>query len=67
MMTAAHIARLRQDVQTYVDQEQGRTGKPVALSSIEQHIISIGWNLADSSMFSDWVSNNIAGSIDYKN
>lgn len=66
MMTAAHIRRLRQDVQDFVDAERKRTGKPVSLSSITKHVISLGWNLADAEMFSGWVSSNITGTIDYK-
>ncbi len=65
MMTAAHIARLREEVQSYVNQE-ARKGKPVSLSAIKEHIISRGWNLADGEMFADWVSKNITGGIDYK-
>lgn len=65
MMTAAHIARLREEVQSYVNQE-ARKGKPVSFSAIRQQIVSQGWNLADEEMFADWVSKNITGRIDYK-
>jgi len=65
MMTAAHIARLRQDVQSYVDRER-RPGKAVAFSAIKKHVLSLGWNLADGEMFAGWVRSNISGTIDYK-
>jgi hypothetical protein len=66
MMNNTHKARLRSDVQSFVN-GQSQSGKPVAISSIQSHIISLGWNLVDSKMFAGWVSENISGNIDYGN
>lgn len=62
----SHVPRLRSDVQSFVT-EQNRSGKPVKMSAIEDHIIALGYNLADSEMFAGWVSENISGTIDYNN
>lgn len=62
----SHIPRLRCDVQSFVT-EQSRSGKPVKISSIEAHVLGLGYNLVDSKMFAGWVSENISGTIDYNN
>jgi hypothetical protein len=63
MMTPAHVARLRRDVQSFVDGQSGT----VKMSAISRHVRSLGWNMMDDQMFADWVRSNISGSIDYRN
>ena len=64
-MTPQHVARLRCDVIAFASEESQRTGKPVAFSALQKHIIAIGWNLLDSEMFGDWVTKNTSVDIDF--
>jgi len=65
MMNQAHIAKLRRDTQSFVDNES-RNGKRVKMSTISKHIVDIGWNMADKEMFKEWVQKNITGPIDFQ-
>jgi hypothetical protein len=61
MMTSRHIAALRGTVASFL---RSHPGKP-KLSDVVKHVNNTGWNTVDSEMFSDWLSSNFPGQVDY--